>query len=69
MKTENTGQATNPELFGRALLAFTVAADPVLRLCELLNVHKLLEAIYMDQSSFNDQFTGYLKLEATRLAE
>ena len=46
VKAENSGQSSNPELLGGALLAFTAAADPMLRLGQFLDVDKLLKTIW-----------------------
>jgi hypothetical protein len=45
VKTEDSGQTPNPKLLGRSLLAFAVAANPVLGLGQLFNVHEFLEAV------------------------
>jgi hypothetical protein len=51
VEAEHPRQPPDPELLGGPLLALAVAADPVLRFRQLLDVDELLEAIW--ERSFN----------------
>ncbi len=53
VKTEDSGQTPNPKLLGRSLLAFAVAANPVLGFGQLFNVHEFLEAVWKKKSTID----------------
>ena len=45
METQNVGQPSDPELFGRGLFRFANVAVKPFRICQFLRLYKLLQTI------------------------